>query len=337
MKNKKGFTLVELLAVIVVLAIILVIAVPRILETIKQSKIGAIQSSTKLIAKTAEQKQLENESIGNTNTISCTGVAEYNTEDYGSCNITFNNNIATVTLKGKTGGRFEGLTCTGTKDNVTCTESESSEPDWLYAFGVVGKKATSYEIDEDKCVEVLTDDEWDDVEALCSGDMDTYDYTLAQYIEEEGTSWYEETGVIKNVVYGWNDGIEEDYRDLKDSNGKQRPVFIKFKSDLSEKYVCTMYDSTKADGFGTEPHCLLSANAYSTRNETGSQWNQVETLFGASNCDEDSSDVHCYVNLSSSYWSCYAYSDGLVSCSWLADRVRAICPVYGDGRAGCIE
>ena len=39
MKNKvKGFTLVELLAVIVILAIILVIAVPKITDTIKNSK-----------------------------------------------------------------------------------------------------------------------------------------------------------------------------------------------------------------------------------------------------------------------------------------------------------
>ena len=35
MKKKNGFTLVELLAVIVILAVILVIAVPKITDTIK--------------------------------------------------------------------------------------------------------------------------------------------------------------------------------------------------------------------------------------------------------------------------------------------------------------
>ena len=35
MKKKKGFTLVELLAVIVILAVILVIAVPKIMDTIQ--------------------------------------------------------------------------------------------------------------------------------------------------------------------------------------------------------------------------------------------------------------------------------------------------------------
>ena len=34
-KNKKGFTLVELLAVIVVLAIIMIIAIPQVMENIK--------------------------------------------------------------------------------------------------------------------------------------------------------------------------------------------------------------------------------------------------------------------------------------------------------------
>ena len=38
MKKKNGFTLVELLAVIVILAIILVIAVPKILNVIEETK-----------------------------------------------------------------------------------------------------------------------------------------------------------------------------------------------------------------------------------------------------------------------------------------------------------
>lgn len=41
--NKKGFTLVELLAVIVVLAIIMVIAVPTIIKNMNQAKIKSFQ------------------------------------------------------------------------------------------------------------------------------------------------------------------------------------------------------------------------------------------------------------------------------------------------------
>ena len=43
--KKKGFTLVELLSVIVILAIIALIAVPRILNVVEKAKIGAAKSS----------------------------------------------------------------------------------------------------------------------------------------------------------------------------------------------------------------------------------------------------------------------------------------------------
>ncbi len=47
--NKKGFTLVELLAVLVILSVILVIAVPKIISSINNAKKSAIDSSVKLI------------------------------------------------------------------------------------------------------------------------------------------------------------------------------------------------------------------------------------------------------------------------------------------------
>ena len=48
--NKKGFTLVELLAVIVVLAIILVIAVPRILDVIESARKESLGRSAQMVA-----------------------------------------------------------------------------------------------------------------------------------------------------------------------------------------------------------------------------------------------------------------------------------------------
>ena len=48
--NKKGFTIIELLAVIVVLSIILVIAVPRVLNVIEESKKKSFEiSANKLV------------------------------------------------------------------------------------------------------------------------------------------------------------------------------------------------------------------------------------------------------------------------------------------------
>ena len=123
MKNKvKGFTLVELLAVIVILAVILVIAVPKITDTIKNSKIASFESSAKTIAAQAEKKKMENEILDNNNPINCNNLVKLSNSDYISCSITFDGNTAKVTLVGK--GKFEGLSViNGTKDNAAAVET----------------------------------------------------------------------------------------------------------------------------------------------------------------------------------------------------------------------
>jgi type IV pilus assembly protein PilA len=59
-KNKKGFTLVELLAVIVILAIILAIAIPSITGLIDSQRKSAFESNVKMIIKGIEYEMLEN-------------------------------------------------------------------------------------------------------------------------------------------------------------------------------------------------------------------------------------------------------------------------------------
>ena len=76
MNKKNGFTLVELLAVIVILAVILVIAVPSIISTINESRKGVLESSAKLIASTAESMKLSNNTLGVTEEITCSDVAQ---------------------------------------------------------------------------------------------------------------------------------------------------------------------------------------------------------------------------------------------------------------------
>lgn len=60
---KRGFTLVELLSVIVILAIILAIAIPTISNIINGSKKNSFEASAKLILKTVRLKLLENSSF----------------------------------------------------------------------------------------------------------------------------------------------------------------------------------------------------------------------------------------------------------------------------------
>ena len=123
MKNKfSGFTLVELLAVIVILAIILVIAVPKITDTIKNSKIASFESSAKTIASQAEKKMMENQVLDSSNPINCNNLVKLSNSDYISCSIYFdNNNNALVTLYGS--GKFEGLQIiNGTKESAKAEE-----------------------------------------------------------------------------------------------------------------------------------------------------------------------------------------------------------------------
>ena len=122
MNKKNGFTLVELLAVIVILAIILVIAIPKITDTIKNSKIASFESSAKTIAAQAEKKKMENEILDNTNPINCNNLVKLSNSDYISCSIYFdNNNNALVTLYGS--GKFEGLqVINGTKESAKAEE-----------------------------------------------------------------------------------------------------------------------------------------------------------------------------------------------------------------------
>ena len=133
MKNKvSGFTLVELLAVIVILAIILVIAVPKITDTINSSKKASFESSAKTIAAQAEKKKMENEILDNTNPINCNNLVKLSNSDYISCSIYFDsNNNALVTLYGS--GKFEGLQIIdGTKESAKAEEIKAP----VYGNGV---------------------------------------------------------------------------------------------------------------------------------------------------------------------------------------------------------
>ena len=131
MRNKKGFTLVELLAVIVILAIILVIAVPQVLRVIDQSRRDSLRSSVRMYASAIETDYLVSMASDNppTGTVpsgtTCPNVVKF---ENGTCtyalSVVDNIPTATVTLVGS--GNFSGLTATGTKTGtVTVTDTET--------------------------------------------------------------------------------------------------------------------------------------------------------------------------------------------------------------------
>ncbi len=125
MKNKRGFTLVELLAVIVILGIILLIAVPKITSTISNATEASMISSAKMLAASAEREYTVRQTLSNATAITCADVATLSANDYDltgtNCTITFDGSgVATVKLIGKTGGKFAGkYICTATRLTAT--------------------------------------------------------------------------------------------------------------------------------------------------------------------------------------------------------------------------
>ena len=117
--NKNGFTLVELLAVIVVLAIILVIAVPTITNQITTARQQSLESSAKSIYKSLESTasmaaisvgtDLAGGTIGTT---PCPTTAWSNTTD-ATCTYAYTvGNVSTlqVRLVATASGKFKGAT-----------------------------------------------------------------------------------------------------------------------------------------------------------------------------------------------------------------------------------
>ena len=69
MNNKKGFTLVELLAVIAILAILVIIALPNVINMYTKAQKEAFLTETKKVYSEAEKKYISSSISGNTNTI----------------------------------------------------------------------------------------------------------------------------------------------------------------------------------------------------------------------------------------------------------------------------
>ena len=187
MKKKKGFTLVELLAVIVILAVILVIAVPQIMSVIESARKGSIESTAKLIAEGAEREYTNRKILGKDTNIECRDVSSMNSNDYGTCVITFDNRgKATVKVTGK--GKFEGYTCNGNSTNMECIKgeipgsTETAAQYFSYSEVEGGVSITGYLVgdanvvvkDKDKCVAYIASSSFSDTiklnaDTLCSG------------------------------------------------------------------------------------------------------------------------------------------------------------------------
>ena len=188
MKKKRGFTLVELLAVIVILAVILIIAMPKISDVIKNSKESSLETTAKLIASQAEKKYTENQVLDNSSTIKCSDVAKISDADYESCNITFDSKgNAKVSIVGK--GKFEGLQVVdGTKDSAKASTKKDIVETAAKYFSYEDITVVSNVIVEDvnKCTSYLQTMGMTEEQAttLCTTNQATGGITLQQAVSK---------------------------------------------------------------------------------------------------------------------------------------------------------
>ncbi|HHT38307.1 MAG TPA: type II secretion system protein [Mollicutes bacterium] len=130
LKTKKGFTLVELLAVIVILAVILAIAIPGISNMTKNAKKSSFEDNVKLIIKGIDYAILNADLAGtarpavsaSNNIKDSLGDYGANPNDYASFYITSLNPI-TISITGSgSNSKFGSCTVTGaTMSNIKHT------------------------------------------------------------------------------------------------------------------------------------------------------------------------------------------------------------------------
>ncbi len=148
-KKKNAFTLIELLAVIVILAVILVISIPRILDVIETSKKDSFKSTAQLIADSAEKKRVSDKLLGKEEEITCDKVAKISSKDYEYCIVKINEEgKATVTIKGK--GKFDGMAiCNASKETSEISDTCPTD-DSYFIYGEAEINVIVKEVDKCK-------------------------------------------------------------------------------------------------------------------------------------------------------------------------------------------
>ena len=129
LRNKKGFTLVELLAVIVILAIILAIAVPTISSIIKSQRKSAFETGVKMLIRGIDYQILQGTTVydnaATTNVVLSPAEKQAlgaNATDYATVTVTAKTPV-TITVSG--GGKYGNCAITSSTFTTLGTVSGS--------------------------------------------------------------------------------------------------------------------------------------------------------------------------------------------------------------------
>jgi prepilin-type N-terminal cleavage/methylation domain-containing protein len=125
MKKEKGFTLVELLAVIVILAIILAIAIPSITGMIKKVTRDSFGSDAKMLLKAVNYKKLQEDSFNPTlvNKSTLSSLLGLSDSNYSSLTIVMDGTDPVISIIGT--GKWDGLMACGSYKSMKVVEEAS--------------------------------------------------------------------------------------------------------------------------------------------------------------------------------------------------------------------
>jgi type IV pilus assembly protein PilA len=188
---KKGFTLVELLAVIVILAVILAIAVPGISSVISNSTKSAFESDAKMLLKqinykTMEDSSLNPSSITESNITTALGLSNAN---YQTVSVSSLQGKPYVIIQGK--NKWNGYVAYGISTNIKVADA-SSYSTIVNQLGYDTDKG----MNEPKLVAGMTPIKWNGTEWVDTtvGDTDWYSYDATNKIwanarTQDGSMW----------------------------------------------------------------------------------------------------------------------------------------------------
>ena len=122
--RRQGITLVELLAVLVVLAVILAISVPTVSNIIRTSTMKTFENDVKMVLNAIRLKQIEDDSLDPTeiNETNINTMLGLSNENYSDLKIEIHNNEEDIAVKGQ--GKWAGFSACGTFRNIKVNEGE---------------------------------------------------------------------------------------------------------------------------------------------------------------------------------------------------------------------
>ncbi len=328
MKKNKGFTLVELLAVIVILAIIMLIAIPAVLNTMETARRKSFSEYVDKVSSLSQKQLAEDQMIGNISSAEC---------------IVYN--IKTQLDLNNTGDYKGWVLINPNKNDIYVTLYDDN-------YVIIGYHYSDSSLKMDDYIQKKTSDNINKltVEELCKS-------SSCSMCNVDGTEINGKD--IENVIYVVSnkatrigekiqDGINArstatealaDWQAISSIPGRTAPYYLKHTlvNDLiTESYIEFIVTPEMAAA-----NSGMTAGTYTLRGAVGEssladkpiyEANKSVLLnaFGSSYCTDHSSYYECRV---SGLWG-YAYPDGRICAS---DRYYYNCYVYANGSSFCDE